>query len=91
MGKNKPLSVQPKAEIASAFKQTGIRKIQHNCYMAGCAAQMDEVETANFYATEVLKAKIDFSTNEYLKTLLYRNQSDLDHHQEALNKAGLPE
>ncbi len=78
-------------DAMAAFKRTGIPKIQHNCYIAGCAAQMDEVETANSYATEVIRAKSDFSTDEYLKTLPYKNRSDLNHHREALNKAGLPE
>ena len=77
-------------DAMAAFKKTGNPNIQHNSYMAACAAQLGDIEAANIYAAEVLKAKSDFSIDEYLISLPYKNSSDLDRHREALVKTMLP-
>jgi adenylate cyclase len=77
-------------DAMAAFKKTGNPNIQHNSYMAACAAQLGDIEAADIYAAEVLKAKKDFSIDEYLISLPYKNSSDLDRHREALVKTMLP-
>ena len=78
-------------DAMTAFKKTGKPNIRHYLYMACCAAQLDDLEKARTCVNEVLKAKSDFSIEEYLQSLSYKNNSDLERHRAALVKAGLPE
>ena len=73
-----------------AFKKTGNPSFQHHAYMAACMAQTGNDEAATVLATEVLRAKSDFSTDGYMQSLPYKNASDLSRHRDALLKAGLP-
>ncbi len=59
--------------------------------MAVCHAHMgDEVE-AQAKGAEALRLQPDFTISSHLNRLFYKNESDLDHHRDALIKAGLPE
>ena len=62
----------------------------HFAFLAAAAAQMGDAGTASGYAREVLGRAPDFTVGAYLTTLHYKNNSDLEHHREALLKAGLP-
>jgi adenylate cyclase len=51
---------------------------------------MGDAGAASGYAREVLSRAPDFTVRAYLTTLHYQNKSDLEHHRDALLKAGLP-
>jgi adenylate cyclase len=78
-------------EAQTAFKKTGSPTYQHHAFAAACAARLGESETAMRHASDLLKAKSDFSTDAYLQMLPYKSESDLERHRQALVKAGLPE
>ncbi len=64
----------------------------HHGLLAGCYAQLGEPERAARHAGEVLHQIPEFTIRDHcLPILHYRRASDLEHHVEALRKAGLPE
>jgi adenylate cyclase len=77
-------------EAAESFKRITVVDFTHHAFLAACFAQLGETAAAAAHAREVLSRVPAFSVNEYLKTLHYQNESDLDHHRESLRKAGLP-
>jgi adenylate cyclase len=63
----------------------------HHALLAACHAQMGDAEHAAVHAAEVLKRIPGFAIREHcLPMLHYRHETDLAHHFEALQKAGLP-
>jgi adenylate cyclase len=62
----------------------------HFAFLAAASAQMGGASAASGYAREVLSRAPEFTVSAYLATLHYKNDSDLEHHREALLKAGLP-
>jgi adenylate cyclase len=62
----------------------------HHAFMAAASAEMGNMTSASAHAAEVLKLAPDFTIATYLGTLHYKHPADLDHHRDALVKAGLP-
>ena len=62
----------------------------HFAFLAAASAQMGDAGAAAGYAREVISRAPEFTVSAYLATLHYRNDSDLEHHREAMLKAGLP-
>ena len=52
---------------------------------------MGNKTAAPAHAQEAMRLDPSFSAERYLATLHYRQDSDREHHREALLKAGLPE
>ncbi|MFQ5955903.1 MAG: tetratricopeptide repeat protein, partial [Kiloniellales bacterium] len=78
------------AEAAEAFKRITAPDHAQHAFLAACYAQMGDATAAKSHAQEVLKRQPNFSVADYLGTLHYKLESDLDHHRESLSKAGLP-
>ena len=62
----------------------------HFAFLAAASAQMGDAGAASAYAQEVTSCAPAFTVGACLATLHYKNASDLEHHREALLKAGLP-
>ena len=79
------------AEAVEALQRVAAPEIQHVTFLAACYAQLGDAAAAREYAARVLKRSPQFSiARDYLPTLHYKRESDLAHHREALEKAGLP-
>ena len=79
------------AAAVEAFNRVSRRDHTHHAFLAAALAEMDDTAGAAAQAQEVLRLLPGFSTRTYLATLPYKNESDRQHHREALLKAGLPE
>jgi adenylate cyclase len=78
------------AEAIEAFKHITTPDHAHLAFLAACYAQLGDSAAAEARTAEVLSRKPDFTVASYLETLHYRTKSDLEHHRQALLKAGLP-
>jgi len=78
-------------EAVMAFKRITTPNFEHHAFLAGCYAGLDRKEDAEAHAAEVRKMMPDFSVDKYLEHLPYKNKADIEHHREALRKAGLPD
>ena len=74
----------------SSFERITAPDQFHHAFMAACHAQLSDQPSAQSHATEVLKRDPSFSVASYSKTLHYKRAEDLEHHRDALLKAGLP-
>ena len=63
----------------------------HHAFLAAAHAQIGNETEARSHAGQVLARKPDFTVEDYLSTVHYKRQEDLDHHRTGLLKAGLPE
>jgi hypothetical protein len=63
----------------------------HHAFLAAANVQMGNEVEARTHAKEALARKPDFTATDYLSTVHYKRQEDLDHHRSSLLKAGLPE
>ena len=78
--------------IHAAVVAVSVRtNITHHAFLAAALAQMGNKTAAPAHAKEAMRLDPGFSAERYLATLLYRHDSDREHHREALLKAGLPE
>jgi adenylate cyclase len=77
-------------EAAEAFARITAPDHLHHAFLAACHAQMGNEQRAREHVDEVLRRQPGFSVESYLQTLHYKRSSDLDHHRDALLKAGLP-
>ena len=78
------------AEAVEAFKRITAPDQTHHAFLAAAHAQLGNEAEAHQQAGQVLARKPDFSVNDYLSTMHYKRQEDLDHHRASLLKAGLP-
>jgi adenylate cyclase len=62
----------------------------HHAFMAAASAMIGNWDAARTHAAEVLKLAPTFTVTGYAGTLHYKQEADLEHHREALLKAGLP-
>jgi adenylate cyclase len=62
----------------------------HHAFMAAASAEMGNATSASAHVAEVLKLSPDFTITAYLGTMHYQQPADLEHHRDALTKAGLP-
>ncbi|HVR65360.1 MAG TPA: tetratricopeptide repeat protein, partial [Verrucomicrobiae bacterium] len=58
--------------------------------LAACHAMTDDSVVAKECVQEVLRRQPDFAVESFRTSLHYRNDADLEHHRQALLKAGLP-
>ena len=78
------------AEAVEAFSRITRPDHTHHAFLAAALAQLGDATAAAAQAAKVLSLDPSFSVATYLSTLHYRNDSDREHHREALLKAGLP-
>jgi TolB-like protein/tRNA A-37 threonylcarbamoyl transferase component Bud32/Tfp pilus assembly protein PilF len=78
-------------EAIEAFRRIAIPDHTHHAYLAACHAQLGNRAEAERHAAEATALCASFSIDEYLSTLPYQHEADLQHHREALIKAGLPD
>jgi len=79
------------AEAVEAFSRIARPDHTHHAFLAAALAQMGNKTAAPAHAHEAMRLDPGFSAERYLATLHYRQDSDREHHREALRKAGLPE
>lgn len=79
------------AEAVEAFSRITRPDHTHHAFLAAALAQMGNKTAASAHAQEAMRLDPGFSAERYLATLHYRQDSDHEHHREALLKAGLPE
>lgn len=77
-------------EAIESFKKIDTPDHSHHAFLAAASAQAGRTDAASNHAREVLKLAPDFSVAQYMTTMHYRQDSDRQHHVEALRKAGLP-
>ncbi len=75
--------------IASYSKLTAPDQT-HHAFLAASSAQLGNRTAAAAHTREVLQRQPDFTVQNLLKTLHYRQPSDTEHVREGLLKAGLP-
>jgi len=79
------------AEAIEAFKRITAPDQFHHAFLAACHAQLGDDATASGHAREVLGRNAAFSWAATLAPVLhYKRDSDLAHHRESVQKAGLP-
>ena len=79
------------AEAVEAFSRIARPDHTHHAFLAAALAKMGNKTAAPAHAQEAMRLDPGFSADRYLATLHYRQDSDREHHREALLKAGLPE
>jgi adenylate cyclase len=79
------------AEAVEAFSRITRPDHTHHAFLAAALAQMGNKTAAPAHAQEAMRLDPGFSAERYLATLHYRQDSDHEHHRDALLKAGLPE
>jgi adenylate cyclase len=77
------------AEAIEAFMRITRRDATHHAFLAAAHAQLDNAAAAARHAAEVRSRDPAFTVESYLATLHYKQPEDLEHHREALLKAGL--
>ena len=79
------------AEAAEAFKRIAAPDQFHHAFLAACYAQLGDTAAANNHVTEVLSRNPGFTWTDTLAPILYyQRDSDLAHHRDGIEKAGLP-
>jgi adenylate cyclase len=78
------------AEAVEAFKRITAPDHTHHAFLAAAHAQIGNEAEARGHVEQVLARKPDFTVKDYLSTMHYKRQEDLDHHRESLMRAGLP-
>jgi adenylate cyclase len=77
------------SEAAEAFARISAPDHAHHAFLAAAFAQMGDATAASAHTQEVLKRVANFSIEQHLATLHYKQESDREHHREGLLKAGL--
>ena len=78
-------------EALQAYQQIPNPRYSHHADMATCHGHLGDRASAGQHATEALRLKQNFTIERYLYNLPYREGSDLEHHRQGLQLAGLPE
>ena len=79
------------AEAVEAFKRIAAPDQFHHAYLAACYARLGDASAARTHAGEALRLNPGFSWSATLVPVLhYKRESDLAHHRESIEKAGLP-
>ena len=77
-------------EAADAMRHISAPTGGQFAVIAGCLAQMGDMQGAAEQAGNTVRNEPDFSTSQFLKTLYYFNDSDSAHMSASLLKAGVP-
>ena len=79
------------AEAVEAFKRIAAPDQFHQAFLAACYAQLGDTAAADNHVREVLSRNPGFSWSTTLAPVLYyKRDSDLVHHRDGIQKAGLP-
>ncbi len=76
-------------EAVKSFKRVPSPQFGQHAFLAACYAYMGDGDEAKAHASEVGSMKPDFTVDDFLESLPYKNESDREHHRGALRKAGL--
>jgi TolB-like protein/Tfp pilus assembly protein PilF len=79
------------AEAVEAFSQVAQRPWWCECYLIACYAYLGMLEEARRQAAEVLRLKPDFSVTDVERTEPFQNPADIQHLENGLRIAGLPD
>jgi adenylate cyclase len=79
------------ADAIESFSKLTAPDHTHHAFLAASSAQLGNRTAAAAHAREVLQQQPNFTVQNYLTTLHYRQPSDNEHLREGLLKAGLPE
>jgi adenylate cyclase len=80
------------AETIESLKHISAPDGMHHALLAACHAQLGNAPQAAAHVAEALKRVPGFSVSQHCVPVLhYRHESDLEHHREALLKAGFPQ
>ncbi len=77
-------------EAIEAFQRIAAPDHQMFAFLAACHAMMDDKAAAKECVEQVLRRQPEFTVETFRTALHYRNEADLEHHLQALLKAGLP-
>lgn len=78
------------AEALRAYEHVAACDFALKANLAACHAELGQAEEARALAAETLALKPDFSSDGYVQTLPYKEESDRARHLASLVKAGLP-
>ena len=78
------------ADAVQSFSRITKPDHTHHAFLAAALAQMGDTTAAAAHAGEVLSREPAFTAGNYLATMHYKREEDLEHHREGLLKAGLP-
>ena len=78
-------------EAIEAFSEVAQPPWWCRCYLAACFAHLGIPVEARRHVAEVLRLKPDFSMTDIERTEPYQNSADIEHLEDGLRKAGLPE
>ena len=79
------------AEAIDAYNRVSPQDAGHHAFLAASHAGLGDPEKAKLHAAQVLKLAPDFTVAAHLGTMHHRHAADREHHQEMLQRAGLPE
>ena len=77
-------------EAIAAFRRISKPDQFHHAFLAAAHAMEGDAGSAKTHAEAVLSRDASFTVEKYLATLHYKRAEDVEHHREALLKAGLP-
>ncbi|WP_193369212.1 adenylate/guanylate cyclase domain-containing protein [Pelagibius marinus] len=77
-------------EAITAFQRISHPDQFHHAFLAAAFALQGDDASAQEQAGMVLELNPDFTVDDYLATLHYKEESDLEHHRQGLLKARLP-
>lgn len=78
-------------EAVEAFSQVAQPPWWVLCYLTACFAHLEMLEEARRQAAEVLRLKPDFSVTDIERTEPFQNPADIQHLENGLRLAGLPD
>ena len=80
------------ADVVESLKRISAPDGMHHALLAACHAQLGNAAQAAAHVAETLKRIPGFSVGMHCVPVLhYRHETDLEHHREALLKAGFPD
>ena len=77
-------------DAVDALRHLSVPDIACHALMAACDAELGDAAAATSHVAEVLKRNPDFRVARHLASLHYQHGADIEHHRQALLKAGLP-
>jgi adenylate cyclase len=77
-------------EAIEAFQRISAPDHFLTAFLAACHAHLGNDDAARKHTQDTLQRQAEFRVGNYLATLHYKRDSDLEHHRQGLLKAGLP-
>lgn len=76
-------------QAIDTLKRISNLEAKHHAYLAACYAQLGEKSGLKKHAAAVRRLEPNFTAGQFVNNVRYKNDSDIEHHIVALNKAGL--